>query len=175
MSVQVDLQLADEVAEQAGDVPPAERFEAWVAAAASTRSDSAEVSVRVVAVAEGRHLNGQYRGKDRATNVLAFPADLPAELGLGMLGDLVICRDVVESEARDQGKEPEAHWAHLVVHGTLHLLGYDHQDETDAAAMEAAEIQILRGLGYSDPYVPAGHPPGATATDPAERAREDDV
>jgi len=173
MSVQVDLQLAGELAEQAGDVPPAERFQDWIAAAAGTRPEPVEVSVRVVAAAEGRQLNSRYRGKDRATNVLAFPADLPAGLGLAMLGDLVICRDVVESEARDQGKEPEAHWAHLVVHGTLHLLGYDHEDETGAAAMEAAEIQILRGLGYSDPYVPAGRPPGAT--DPAERARGDDV
>lgn len=116
MSVQVDLQLAGELAEQAGDVPPAERFQDWIAAAAGTRPEPVEVSVRVVAAAEGRQLNSRYRGKDRATNVLAFPADLPAGLGLAMLGDLVICRDVVEFEARDQGKEPEAHWAHLVVH-----------------------------------------------------------
>ncbi len=145
---QVDLQVANDTR----DVPVPGAFRRWVAAAVAGRRAAAEVSVRVVGAAEGRRLNRDYRGKDRPTNVLAFPAELPAELGLPMLGDLVICSEVVAREAAQQGKPSEAHWAHLVVHGTLHLLGFDHETEAQAADMERAEIQILDALGYPDPY-----------------------
>lgn len=124
----------------------------WVAAAVGGRRARAELGIRVVGEHESRELNRSYRGKDAPTNVLAFPAGLPAELRVPLLGDLVICREVVAREAVEQGKDEEAHWAHMVVHGTLHLLGYDHCDEATAGAMEAAEVQILAGLGYPDPY-----------------------
>lgn len=97
-------------------------------------------------------LNANYRGKDGATNVLSFPADLPAELDLPLLGDIVICAPVVIAEADQQGKTASAHWAHMTVHGTLHLLGYDHVKEEEAEIMEALESAILRQLDYSCPY-----------------------
>lgn len=147
-AARVDLQLARDTA----DVPAPGRFRRWVTAAAAGRREAVEVSIRVVGQAEGRRLNRDYRGKDRATNVLAFPAELPPGLDLPVLGDLVICSAVVTREAAEQGKEPEAHWAHLVVHGTLHLLGLDHQTTAEAEVMEGAEIQILQALGYPDPY-----------------------
>jgi probable rRNA maturation factor len=108
--------------------------------------------VRIVSQRESRRLNQRFRGRPTATNVLAFPADLPAGPDLPLLGDLVVCRAVVEREAGEQGKPVEAHWAHMVVHGTLHLLGYDHQTGQEAARMETREVQILATLGYPDPY-----------------------
>ena len=101
---------------------------------------------------EGRALNRHYRGKDYATNVLSFPADLPEGVDLPLLGDLVICAPVVAKEAQDQGKPLAAHYAHLTVHGVLHLLGMDHEDEREAEAMEAIEREILADLGLPDPY-----------------------
>ncbi len=152
MTVSVDVQVADSSA----DVPGAEHFEAWLAAVLERRRRGAELSVRIVDERESADLNERYRGKRGATNVLAFPADLPDEIGVPFLGDLVICRSVVEREAAEQGKTPEAHWAHMVVHGTLHLLGYDHGSDDEAAEMEALEVQILRRLGYADPYEASG-------------------
>lgn len=133
-------------------VPPESDFHRWAAAALAGRRDEAELSVRVVDEAEGRELNRTWRGKDYATNVLSFPAELPAELGLPLLGDLVLCAPVVAREAAEQGKPLEAHWAHLVVHGCLHLIGYDHEIDTDAEIMEALETEIMARLGYADPY-----------------------
>ena len=101
---------------------------------------------------EGRALNRHYRGKDYATNVLSFPADLPAGVKMPLLGDLVICAPVVVREAREQRKSPQAHYAHLTVHGVLHLLGWDHDDDKEAEAMEQLEREILAGLGLPDPY-----------------------
>lgn len=119
-------------------------------------ADHSEVSVRVVDEDEGRRLNSQYRGKDKATNVLSFPTGddlvLP-ENEPRPLGDLVLCAPVVAREALDQGKELASHWAHLLVHGTLHLLGYDHQQASDAAEMEALEISILAEQGVPNPYI----------------------
>lgn len=115
----------------------------------------AEVTVRLVGEDEGRALNRDYRGKDYATNVLTFTYDdgpVPPEAGAPLMGDLVLCVPVVVREALDQGKSPEAHYAHLVVHGMLHLQGYDHEDETDAERMEARERVVLASLGYADPY-----------------------
>ncbi|TNY24961.1 rRNA maturation RNase YbeY, partial [Fulvimonas soli] len=103
-------------------------------------------------LAEGRALNRDYRGKDYATNVLSFPAELPPGMALPLIGDLAICAPVVAREAREQGKRERDHWAHLTVHGVLHLLGYDHIAEADAEAMETLEARILAGLGITDPY-----------------------
>ncbi|HKK22196.1 MAG TPA: rRNA maturation RNase YbeY, partial [Pseudohaliea sp.] len=127
-------------------------FERWVAAALGGDGGAAELTVRVVDEAEGRELNRRYRGKDYATNVLSFPADLPPGVDLPLLGDLVLCAPVVAREAAGQGKLEAHHWAHLTVHGVLHLLGEDHQGDAEAERMEAAERRILAGLGMPDPY-----------------------
>ena len=110
-----------------------------------------EQTIRIVDEAESRKLNHEYRSKDSATNVLAFPGEMDL-LDYDCLGDLVICAPVVMSEASEQDKTPEAHWAHMVVHGMLHLQGFDHQRDEDCAQMEAEEAKILDTLGYSNPY-----------------------
>ncbi|WP_133478280.1 rRNA maturation RNase YbeY [Cognatilysobacter segetis] len=137
-------------------VPSAASFRKWVAAALADRDAPAEVAIRIVGSEEGRELNRQYRGRDYATNVLSFPAErpegLPEEVELPYLGDLVVCADVVAREAAEQSKRPLAHYAHLTVHGVLHLLGWDHLEDAEAEAMEARERQILAGLGIADPY-----------------------
>lgn len=130
-------------------------FTRWAGAALGRRGTNREVAVRVVGAAESRRLNSRYRGKDKPTNVLSFPAaELPSEpRGVALpLGDLVICAQVVRAEALEQGKPLRAHWAHLVVHGALHLLGYDHEHEPDARRMERREIAVLRALGFANPY-----------------------
>ena len=111
-----------------------------------------ELSVRLAGPAESRALNREHRGRDRATNVLSFGSGLPPLGGLVVLGDLVACPEVIRREAAEQGKAERAHWAHLVVHGTLHLLGFDHEDAGSAADMEAVEIRLLSGAGLPDPY-----------------------
>jgi probable rRNA maturation factor len=108
--------------------------------------------VRIVDSAESRRLDRDFRGKDRPTNVLSFPASPEERVASGVLGDLVICAPVVAREAHEQHKTLGAHWAHMVVHGMLHLLGYDHEKPREARAMEALEVEILRGLGFHDPY-----------------------
>ncbi|HJP97013.1 MAG TPA: rRNA maturation RNase YbeY [Rhodanobacteraceae bacterium] len=129
-------------------------FRCWVAAAlAGARHDHpAELSIRIVGVREGRTLNRRYRDRDYATNVLSFPAELPPDVGSPLLGDIVIAAPVVAREARAQGKSVRDHYAHLTVHGVLHLLGYDHQSDGDAVRMEALETRILASLGITDPY-----------------------
>jgi len=163
MSAKVVLQLAS----PGESVPAASQFQRWVAATTASHREAAELTVRVVDADESRELNQRYRHKDSPTNVLAFPADVPDFVDEPALGDLVICRPVVMREAMEQAKPEEAHWAHMVVHGTLHLLGYDHQDDEQARQMEALEVQILGGLGYADPYrIPAGAaPPAVRAED----------
>ena len=111
-----------------------------------------ELTIRVVDEEESQSLNSQYRGKDNPTNVLSFPFEAPAEIELDLLGDLVICAPVVGKEATEQSKEEIAHWAHMVIHGTLHLQGYDHIEDEEAEAMEALEVKILSALGFPDPY-----------------------
>ncbi len=133
-------------------LPAVAKLRHWARSALAGRRRDAELSIRIVDAAESRALNRAYRGQDKPTNVLAFPADLPPELKLPLLGDLVICREVVEAEAAAQAKPPEAHWAHMVVHGTLHLLGFDHESATEAATMEALETEIIADLGWPDPY-----------------------
>ncbi|AZR34722.1 rRNA maturation RNase YbeY [Xanthomonas vasicola] len=137
-------------------LPSAVSFRKWVAAALKGRIREADLAVRVVDEKEGCSLNHHYRGKDYATNVLSFPAKLPEGLPKGikmpLLGDLVICAPVVAREAAEQGKSLAAHYAHLTVHGTLHLLGWDHEDDKEADAMEQLEREILADLGIDDPY-----------------------
>ena len=139
-------------------LPTRPQFRQWVLAAlsgAGRRFDS-EVAIQLVDAAEGQAMNRQYRGKDYATNVLSFPADLPEGLpedfDFPQLGDLVICAPVVAREAAEQGKALGDHYAHLTIHGVLHLLGFDHVEEAEAEEMEALERQILASLGIDDPY-----------------------
>ncbi len=112
------------------------------------------LGIRVVGPAESRRLNRTYRGKDRPTNVLSFPASAQERALCGSLGDLVVCASVVAAEAREQRKQRAAHWAHMVVHGVLHLHGHDHQRPRAARAMERLEVEILGGFGYQNPYLP---------------------
>ena len=137
-------------------LPAANSFRKWVAAALDGRIREADLAVRLVDAREGRSLNRHYRGKDYATNVLSFPADLPEGLPEGvripLLGDLVLCAPVVAREAREQRKPLAAHYAHLTVHGVLHLLGWNHEDEREAECMEGLEREILAGMGIDDPY-----------------------
>ena len=135
-------------------VPSAASFRQWVnaALAGARRRKPAELSIRIVDTAEGRELNRDYRGKDYATNVLSFPTELPPGVQLPLIGDLAICAPVVAREAAEQGKPARHHWAHMTVHGVLHLLGYDHIVEAEAEAMEALETRILAKLGIADPY-----------------------
>jgi probable rRNA maturation factor len=133
-------------------LPAAVSFRRWAAAAAQGRIKRADLAIRLVDAKEGRALNRHYRGKDYATNVLSFPVELPPGVTLPLLGDLVICAPVVAKEALEQGKPLAAHYAHLTVHGVLHLLGLDHEDEREAEAMEQLERDILATLGLPDPY-----------------------
>lgn len=146
----IDLQIA---CEQESGLPTAEQIEQWATAAVQPQSDEVEMTVRIVDEAESHELNLNYRGKDRPTNVLSFPFECPDEVELPLLGDLVICRQVVEREAQEQDKPVMAHWAHMVVHGSLHLLGYDHIEDDEAEEMESLETQIMIGLGFADPYL----------------------
>ena len=134
-------------------LPAAVSFRKWVAAALNNRIREADLAVRVVGNKEGRALNRHYRGKDYATNVLSFPADLPEGVKLPLLGDLVLCAPVIAREAREQKKALAAHYAHMTVHGALHLLGWDHEDECDAECMEKLEREILADLDIEDPYL----------------------
>ena len=152
-------------------VPHPHSLSEWASAAAAQQSarTTADLTIRVVGAAESRRLNRTWRGKDKPTNVLSFPADFtephPGRAGKGRaaatrsgadndtpLGDLAICAPVVAREAREQGKLPTAHWAHMVIHGVLHLLGYDHENDRDAELMEAREVKLLARFGYPDPY-----------------------
>ncbi|RDE85086.1 rRNA maturation RNase YbeY [Aggregatibacter kilianii] len=146
----IDLQIA---CEQESGLPTTEQIEQWATAAVQPQSDEVEMTVRIVDEAESHALNLNYRGKDRPTNVLSFPFECPDEVELPLLGDLVICRQVVEREAQEQDKPVMAHWAHMVVHGSLHLLGYDHIEDDEAEEMESLETQIMTGLGFADPYL----------------------
>ena len=149
MSLQVDIQCASE-----GPVPDEGDIRRWITAALAeqTEGKTIEISVRLVDLDEMSTLNETYRGKAGPTNVLSFPANLPDELALPLLGDIVICVPVVKAEAAEQGKDLNAHWAHMTVHGALRLLGYDHLEEDEAATMEALESTILSRLNYSCPY-----------------------
>lgn len=148
MNLQVDIQC-----ESVEAVPDEGDIRHWITAALDgRRSDDTEISMRLVDTEEMSGLNHTWRGKSGPTNVLSFPSDLPPELALPLLGDIVICAPVVYTEAREQGKPADAHWAHMTVHGTLHLLGYDHIEEDEAQVMETLESEILATLNYPCPY-----------------------
>jgi probable rRNA maturation factor len=160
MTPEQALRVAVQFAARRPWVPTATALRRWArgARAAATGSGrrpgptGADLCIRIVGTAASRRLNRDYRGKDRPTNVLSFPAGA-IESALGdALGDLVICAPVVAAEARAQGKAAAAHWAHMVVHGVLHLHGFDHENARDARVMEGLEVEILRGFGYQDPY-----------------------
>jgi len=138
---------------QSQQVPSNDKIERWITAALESQQlTEAEVSVYIVDEAESQELNSQYRQKDKPTNVLSFPADLPEEIEIPLLGDLVVCAPVVEREAQEQGKTLDAHWAHMLVHGTLHLLGFDHIEDAEAEEMEALETQLITAMNYPAPY-----------------------
>jgi probable rRNA maturation factor len=143
-------QLEVQNASTASGVPTDEQFRRW--ADSVTNGEDCEVVIRIVDEDESADLNQTYRNKPGPTNVLSFPFEAPPGISTDILGDLVICAPVVVREAGEQNKAPEAHWAHMVVHGILHLQGYDHIDDTEAAEMEAREIAILRNLGFRNPY-----------------------
>ncbi|MBN6711479.1 rRNA maturation RNase YbeY [Haemophilus haemoglobinophilus] len=149
-NVIIDLQIASENTE---NLPTAEQIQQWANAAIRAENLEPEMTVRIVDEEESHHLNLTYRGKDKPTNVLSFPFECPDEVELALLGDLVICRQVVEREAEEQEKPLMAHWAHMIVHGSLHLLGYDHIEDDEAEEMESLETDIMLGLGFADPYI----------------------
>ncbi|GGP22160.1 rRNA maturation RNase YbeY [Silvimonas iriomotensis] len=150
------LKLALQIESAAAGIPPKSQLKTWAEAALRPNVKQAEVTVRVVDAEEGQTLNREYRGKDYATNVLTFTfdedGDMPEIPGLPLMGDLVLCAPVVEREAAEQGITLESHYCHLLVHGLLHLQGFDHLEDDEAEEMEALESQIVMSLGYDDPY-----------------------
>ncbi|MDX1304458.1 rRNA maturation RNase YbeY [Photobacterium sp.] len=149
MAIYLDLQHATESQE---GLPSEVEFQCWLDAAVTPFQADAEVTIRLVDEEESHALNHEYRGKDKSTNVLSFPFDAPPGIELDLLGDLIICRQVVEKEAAEQNKPLNAHWAHMVVHGSLHLLGYDHIEDDEAEEMESLETEIMVKMGFTDPY-----------------------
>ncbi|MGW8228931.1 MAG: rRNA maturation RNase YbeY [Gammaproteobacteria bacterium] len=149
MSVTLDVQYEVEAGPDEDDI------RRWIEAvlADEARAADVELTVRIVDEAEMAELNARYRHKTGPTNILSFPFEAPPGVELNLLGDLVVAAPVVQREAREQGKTETAHWAHMIVHGTLHLLGYDHSQPAEAEDMEAREIRILQQLGYSNPYL----------------------
>lgn len=150
MKVRVDVQVATAVTK----LPSRARLAAWASAAlVGLRRRSVTVTVRIVGGKESAALNARFRRKDGPTNVLSFSFQAPPRIRSDLLGDVVICADVVRREARLQNKIERAHWAHMVVHGIMHLRGYDHRNRKEAAVMEARETRVLRLLGFPNPYV----------------------
>lgn len=133
-------------------IPSEQQFQLWAEPVATLVESDIEVCLRIVDEEEMSKLNQQYRAKNGPTNVLTFVADIPPQVESNFAGDIVICANVVEQEAKNQHKAPLAHWAHLLVHGLLHMLGYDHIDNEDADIMEALETKFITGLNYPAPY-----------------------
>ncbi len=159
LPVDLTIQIAVDGDEAVG-LPDEAACRRWVESALVSRSEGAQLTLRIVDRGEMTQLNETYRHKTGPTNVLSFPCDCGDLLSPPLLGDIVICAGRVVDEAREQGKAPADHWAHLVVHGCLHLLGYEHDESDEAERMEALEVGILAGLGIPDPYRPVA--PGAT-------------
>jgi len=163
MNVTIEINISEnltssadsDASETADDVPPGvpdeSLLQTWASAAYLT-SVPAIASIQISTSDEIQQLNKQYRDKDKPTNVLSFPMQLPEEVDMCLLGDLVLCASVINDEAKQQSKKHDAHWAHMVVHGMLHLQGFDHVIEEDAEEMERLEIKILNELGIADPY-----------------------
>ena len=133
-------------------MPSDAQFTQWVAVTLQNLRSRAEVSIGIVDEENSAALNMQYREKNYATNVLSFPSGLPEDFEPPLLGDLALCAAVIEREAQEQNKSATAHWAHMVIHGCLHLIGFDHLDDTETEQMEAREVAILRALGFANPY-----------------------
>ncbi|WAK00637.1 rRNA maturation RNase YbeY [Methylobacter sp. YRD-M1] len=133
--------------------PDEAQIQVWVDAALEDVNQDTEIVIRIVDEAESAQLNEQYRHKKGPTNILSFPFEVPDGIELNLLGDLVICAPVVASEASEQHKLLAHHWAHIIVHGVLHLLGYDHIDDDEAEQMEGKEIEILKKLNINNPYI----------------------
>ncbi len=147
MSIQLDVQLAT----QDTNIPSDEDFQKW-ASEVKIEASQASVCLRIVDEPEAREINKRFRNIDKATNVLSFPAEIPPEHELSLLGDIVICAPVVKYEAKQQEKHTSAHWAHLLIHGILHLQGYLHETDEQAKKMEALEVMTLKKLGFKNPY-----------------------
>lgn len=150
MELILDLQIAMDTSGLA--VPSEDEIRRWVGSVLGGRMPIAEVTVRIVDEVEIEQLNQQYRHKQGPTNILSFPFETDIPLEVPLLGDIVICAPVVVREALEQHKDVSAHWAHLLIHGTLHLLGYDHLTDSEAVAMEQQEIMLMQQLGFSNPY-----------------------
>ncbi|MFT6406567.1 rRNA maturation RNase YbeY [Marinomonas primoryensis] len=148
--LELDLQIATEATQR---LPSEADFRLWVEKALPTLGEEFEVTIRIVDEEESHALNHEYRGQDKPTNVLSFPFEAPPGLELPLLGDLVICTQIVEKEAKEQDKELLHHWAHMTIHGILHLRGYDHINDDEADEMELIETQLLASLSISDPYL----------------------
>ena len=151
--IELDLQNALEPPHEG--VPDEAEFQRWVEAAINKvepEREEAQLTIRLVEEAEITELNATYRNKDKPTNVLSFPFEAPPGVDIPLLGDIIICAAVVEREAAEQAKPLQSHWAHMVIHGILHLLGYDHIEEAEAEEMEGLEIALMSGLGYANPY-----------------------
>ncbi|GAA4875748.1 rRNA maturation RNase YbeY [Ferrimonas pelagia] len=148
MNNELDLQIAVDD----NRLPTDEQFQLWIDTALSGRDADSELTIRVCDSAESQQLNRDYRGKDKPTNVLSFPFEAPPGIELPLLGDLVVCAEVVAREAEEQNKAPMDHWAHMVIHGCLHLIGFDHIEDNDAEQMETFERELLSKLGIADPY-----------------------
>lgn len=148
--LELDLQIATEATQS---LPSEADFRLWVEKALPTLGEEFEVTIRIVDEEESHALNHEYRGQDKPTNVLSFPFEAPPGLELPLLGDLVICTQIVEKEAKEQDKELLHHWAHMTIHGILHLRGYDHINDDEADEMELIETQLLASLSISDPYL----------------------
>jgi probable rRNA maturation factor len=158
MSVGASVSVTREV--RSGWMPPLRDFRRWADTVLGSGAREREICVVLVGERRSRTLNARYRGRDKPTNVLSFPAPAVATRSSGTLGELVICPAVLRAEAREQHKDVRSHWAHMVVHGLLHLLGYDHERERDAQRMERREVRALRRLGIANPYISrsaAGH------------------
>jgi len=147
MSFECDIQYEIE-----GTLPSESQFQTWVNTALTDQLDEGELCIRIVSQEESQTLNNAYRGKNKPTNVLSFPFEVPEGIPLQLLGDLVICADVVSQEASEQNKALFDHWAHIVVHGCLHLIGFDHINDEDAEEMESLEQKILASMDIADPY-----------------------
>ena len=141
-----------QVVSQSKQLPDQEQFQYWVDAVLNDGSEDSELVIRIVDEAEMTQFNEQYRDKKGSTNILSFPFEAPEGVENYLLGDMLVCAPVVEKEAQQQNKELEHHWAHMIVHGVLHLLGYDHVDDEDAEEMEALEIKILKKINIKNPY-----------------------
>lgn len=146
------INLTLQIATRCANLPSTTEFQCWVDQALLGRTDFTELTIRLVGYRESAQLNQTFRHKSGPTNILSFVFEPPPGITTSLLGDLAICAPLVHREAKQQGKTYQAHWAHLVIHGCLHLIGYDHQISTDASKMEALEIQLLEELGYENPY-----------------------